>query len=60
MILVQVSRQIDIWDRIARLINRLMYLGKMDTLQISGDKMDYSINGGVIIGYVENKTKLHP
>lgn len=60
MILVQVNRQIDIWDRIARLINRLMYMGKMDTLQISGDKMDYSINGVVIIGYVENKTKLHP
>lgn len=55
MILVQVNRQIDIWDRIARLINRLMYMGKMDTLQISGDKMDYSINGVVIIGYLCRK-----
>lgn len=40
----QVNRQIDQWERIIRPENRPVYTGKIDTLQISGEKKDYSID----------------
>lgn len=55
VILVQENRQTDQWNMIAKSKNRPIHIGKMDTLQISGDTMDYSINGAGIIGYLCRK-----